>query len=102
MVFVLVAQVVSDSLGPWTVAHQAPLSIEFPRKEYWSELHSLLQVIFLTQESNLGSPALRADSLPSEPPGKPLYNTVLDYNKHSINGSSYLKMRRDRTITKIL
>ena len=23
---------------PWTVAHQAPLSVEFPRQEYWSWL----------------------------------------------------------------
>ena len=23
---------------PWTVAHQAPLSMEFPREEYWSVL----------------------------------------------------------------
>ena len=23
---------------PWTVAHQAPLSMGFPRQEYWSEL----------------------------------------------------------------
>ena len=23
---------------PWTVAHQAPLSMEFPRQEYWSRL----------------------------------------------------------------
>ena len=23
---------------PWTVAHKAPLSMEFPRQEYWSEL----------------------------------------------------------------
>ena len=23
---------------PWTVAHQAPLSMEFSRQEYWSEL----------------------------------------------------------------
>ena len=29
----------SDSLQsiPWTVAHQAPLSMEFSRQEYWSE-----------------------------------------------------------------
>ena len=32
---------------------------------------SLLQGIFLTQESNLGSPAWQADSLPAELPGKP-------------------------------
>ena len=32
---------------------------------------SLLHGIFPTQESNLGLPALQADSLPAEPPGKP-------------------------------
>ena len=30
--------VVSDSAIPWTVAHQAPLSMGFPRQEYWSGL----------------------------------------------------------------
>ena len=30
--------VVSDSATPWTVAHQAPLSKEFSRQEYWSGL----------------------------------------------------------------
>ena len=39
---------------PWTVAHQAPLSNEFSRKEYQNGCHSLLQGIFLTQGSNLG------------------------------------------------
>ena len=34
-----VTSVVSDSsLTPWTVAHQAPLSMEFSRQEYWSGL----------------------------------------------------------------
>ena len=28
--------VVSDSAIPWTVAPQAPLSMEFSRQEYWS------------------------------------------------------------------
>ena len=28
---------------PWTVARQAPLSIEFPRQEYWSGCHFLHQ-----------------------------------------------------------
>ena len=31
-----------------SVAHQAPLSVEFSRQEYWSGCHSLLQGIFLT------------------------------------------------------
>ena len=39
-------------VAPWTVAHQAPLSMEFPRQEYWSGRHHLLQGIFLTQNSN--------------------------------------------------
>ena len=30
--------VVSDSVTPWTVARQAPLSMEFSRQEYWSGL----------------------------------------------------------------
>ena len=37
---------------PWTVAHQALLSMEFSRQEVGS--HSLLQGIFSTQGSNLG------------------------------------------------
>ena len=40
--------VVSTSVTPWTVAHQGPLSIGFPRQEYWSGLPFLLQGIFLT------------------------------------------------------
>ena len=37
-----VTSVLSDSLRPpWTVAHQAPLSMEFSRQEYWSGLPCL-------------------------------------------------------------
>ena len=35
---VLSHSVISDSATPWTVAHQAPLSMGFPRQEYWSGL----------------------------------------------------------------
>ena len=34
----LSCSVVSDSVTPWTVTHQAPLSIGFLRQEYWSGL----------------------------------------------------------------
>ena len=34
--------------NPWTIAHQAPLSMEFSRQEYWSGCHFLLQGIFPT------------------------------------------------------
>ena len=38
---------------PWTVAHQAPLSMAFLRQEYWSGLPFPAPGIFLTQELNL-------------------------------------------------
>ena len=57
--------VVSGSLvTPWTVARQAPLSIGFPRQEYWSIPVFLLQGIFLTQGLNLHLLHWQADSLP--------------------------------------
>ena len=34
----LVTKSCATLVTPWTVAHQAPLSIGFPRKEYWSGL----------------------------------------------------------------
>ena len=37
-VCVLVAQSCLTLCNPWTVAHQAPLSMEFSRQEYWSGL----------------------------------------------------------------
>ena len=49
---VCVCSVTSNSLRPpWTIAHQAPLSIGFSGQEYWS-YHALLQGIFLTQGLN--------------------------------------------------
>ena len=35
---VLSRSVVSDSVAPWTVAHQASLPMAFSRREYWSRL----------------------------------------------------------------
>ena len=34
----LSCSLVSDSMIPWTVAHQAPLSMKLSRQEYWSGL----------------------------------------------------------------
>ena len=55
---------------PWTIAHQAPLSMGFPR-QYWSGLP------FPPEDLSYpgikpGSPAFQADSLPTEPAGKPI------------------------------
>ena len=55
----------------WTVAHQVPLSMEFPRQEYWSgqPFSSPGDVSHPGIEPR--SPSFQANSLPSEPPGKP-------------------------------
>ena len=41
----LVAKLCPTLTTPWTVAHQAPLSMEFSRQEYWIGQLSLLQGI---------------------------------------------------------
>ena len=67
--------VVSDSFAtPWIVAPQAPLSMEFSRQEYWSGLPCPPPGDLPDPGNEPGSPALQADSLPSEPPGKPQRN----------------------------
>ena len=55
---------------PWTVASQPPLSMEFSRQEYWSGLPFPSPGDLPDPGIEPGSPALQADSLPSEPPGK--------------------------------
>ena len=61
----------------WTVARQAPLSLKFSRQEYWSGSLSLGDLP--DPGIKLRSPALQADSLLSEPPGKPSF-----YDKGSL------------------
>ena len=59
---------------PIDLAHLAPLSMEFSRQEYWSELpySSLGDLLDPGMESVfVVSPALQAYSLPTELPGKP-------------------------------
>ena len=56
---------------PWTVAHQAPLSMGFSRQEYWSGLPFPSPGDLPNPGIETGSSALQADTLTSEPPGKP-------------------------------
>ena len=55
---------------PWTVACQVPQSVEFSRQEYWSGLPFPSPGDLPNPGVEPGSPALQADALPSEPPGK--------------------------------
>ena len=56
---------------PWTIGHQTPLSMGFSRQKYWSGLLCPPPGDLPDPRVESGSPALQADSLPSEPPGKP-------------------------------
>ena len=64
---------VQFSVTPWIVACQAPLSLGFPRQEYWSGLHFLLQGIFPTQGLDLYLLHWQADSLPLHHLGGPMW-----------------------------
>ena len=55
----------------WTIARQAPLSMGFSRQEYWSGLPFPSPGDLPNPRIEPGSPALQADSLSSEPLGKP-------------------------------
>ena len=58
-------------MTPWTVAHQAPLSMEFSRQKYWSGWPFPSPGDLSNPGMELKSPALQAYSSPSEPPRKP-------------------------------
>ena len=56
---------------PWTVTHQAPLSMEFSRQEYWSGLPFPSPGDLPDPGIKPRCPVLQEVSLPAEPPGKP-------------------------------
>ena len=56
---------------PWTVAHQAPLSMVFPRQEHWSELPFPSPGDLPNPGINPAFPALAGGFFTTEPPGKP-------------------------------
>ena len=69
--YVAVYSVVSNPVTPWTVAHLTLLSVKFSRQEYWSGLVFPSPGDLPDPGIEPGFPALQADSLLSEPPGKP-------------------------------
>ena len=70
-VCVLVSQLWQFFVTPWTVDCQTPLSMEFTRQGYWSVLPFLSPGDLPDPGIEPKSPALQANSLPSDPPGKP-------------------------------
>ena len=72
------------------VAYEASTSVGFSRQEYWSGLPFPSPEDLPNPRIQPRSPALQTDTLPSEPPGKPLTNTKRSH-KIRIQLNSLLK-----------
>ena len=83
-------------LTPWTVARQAPLSMEFSRQEYWSGLSFPPLGYLPDPEIEPGSPeapALTREFFTPEPPGKPPFPQLLWLNETLLSkGLFFLKV----------
>ena len=68
---------------PWTIAHEAPPSMEFSRQEYWSGLPFPSPGDLPHPGIKPRSPELQADTLPSEPPRKQIGASLNKYFKET-------------------
>ena len=75
---------------PWTTAYQAPLSMGFPRQEYWSRLPFPFSRGSSWSRDQTCVSCIAGDSSPPEPPEKPL-----DENKVKNTGGEWV----DSTVT---
>ena len=76
--------VVSNSAIPWTIAHQAPLSMGFPRQEYWSGSPFPSPEDLPDSEiesASLASPVLAGGFFTNVSPGKPKVHSCTNINK---------------------
>ena len=76
----------SDFVTPWTVAHQAPLSMGFPRQEYWK-----WRWLTFPSPKNLPDPRIESASLvlaggffTAEPAGKPSTAQHIDVKANAV------------------
>ena len=74
---------------PWTVAHQAPPSMEFSRQEYWSGLPFPSPGDLPDPGIKPRSPTLQAEALTSAPPGKPLNTRIQSLRKPPIETQNF-------------
>ena len=67
-------------MTPWTVAHQASLSMGFPRQKYWSGLPFPPPGDLHNPGIELASSMLQVDSLPLSHRGSPtVYNCIPEF-----------------------
>ena len=74
-VLCLVAQSCPTLCSPWTVAHQAPLSMEILQARILEWAAKLSSGYLPNPGIKSRSPTLQASSLPSESPGKPMWHS---------------------------
>ena len=67
----------------WTIACQAPLSLGFPRQDYWSGLPFPSPGHLPDPGIIPASPALAGGLFTTEPPGKPKY--TIEIHKYKVN-----------------
>ena len=82
-------------MTPQTVAYKAPLPMEFSRQEYWSGLPFPSPGDLPDPRIKPGSPALQADTLPSEPPGWKRYfkrSVLLPLSLRRFSGIQYIEV----------
>ena len=72
LLLLLSHSVMSYSATPWTVAHQAPLSMEFSGQESWRGLPYPPPGYLSNPGVKPRSPALQADTLPLGHQGSPI------------------------------
>ena len=77
--------VMFNSVMPRTAACQLPPSIGFPRQEYWSGWPFPSPGYLPNPGTESGCPALQADSLLSEPPGKPCKASISQLKKKNVS-----------------
>ena len=77
----------SLSCEPWTVAHQVPLSMQFPRQEYWSGLPFPSPRDLPDPEMEL-LPTWAGGLFTTEPPGKP----------HSLDDFTFFQWEEERGV----
>ena len=84
---------VSDSFAAcnptWTVTHQAPLSMGFPKQEYQSGLPFPSPGYLSEPGIEAKSPALAGRFFTTEPPGKPLHWSLGKYKWKSQSYTNY-------------
>ena len=85
----------SDSCDPCTVALQVPLSVGFPRQEYWSGLPLPSPGNLPSPGIEFRSPALQADSLLTKLPGSEYMFHKQLLNKHLLSCGTFVSKECD-------